>query len=319
MNIVFIGASTFGLECLKTLVNIEESNVVGVITAPQDFSISYSKNKVRNVLHADIKGIAEQLSIPALEIKDGMKDDLLFNTVKLWAPDIFVVCGWYHMVPKRYRELAPAYGLHASLLPRYSGGAPLVWAMINDEREAGITFFQFADGVDNGPIVDQASTPIHESDTIKTLYERIQTLGLKLIQKNIPLLARGCAKHAPQNEDFRTLYPQRSPSDGIIDWNNSARQVYNFIRAQTRPYPGAFTRMEQEKTIHIWKASIEPTNGETVAGRVYQEDKKTLIGCGQDTLIRIEEISFNDNVYSEDSVSRILIKDSQLDVINRII
>lgn len=272
MKIVFIGASSFGHECLKTLIEIKEADIVGVITAPREFSISYSKEKVRNVLYADIKQTTEALEIPTLEITGGMKDDGLFHAVERWKPDIFIVCGWYHMVPKRYRELAPAYGLHASLLPRYSGGAPLVWSIINDEKEAGITFFQFEDGVDNGPIVDQASTSIDEGDTIKTLYARIQTLGLALIQKNIPLLAKGQAAPTPQNEELRTVYPQRSPDDGEINWNQTAKQIYNFIRAQTHPYPGAFAQMAGRK-LHIWAASVVSSAEQTRPGEFTQRVK----------------------------------------------
>jgi methionyl-tRNA formyltransferase len=82
-----------------------------------------------------------------------MNEPGLFQTVTSWNPDAFLVAGWYHMIPKIWRNLAPAYGLHASLLPDYSGGAPLVWAMINGETKTGVTLFQMDDGVDSGPIV----------------------------------------------------------------------------------------------------------------------------------------------------------------------
>ena len=89
-----------------------------------------------------------------------MRDPALLEKVACWKPEAFLVSGWYHMVPRKWRALAPAYGLHASLLPDYSGGAPLVWAMIKGEEKTGITLFQLGDGVDDGPILGQAETPI---------------------------------------------------------------------------------------------------------------------------------------------------------------
>ena len=93
------------------------------------------------------------------------------------------------MIPKRWRELAPAYGLHASLLPDYSGGAPLVWTMINGESETGTTLFKMDSGIDSGPIVGQKAEPIWNDDTIATIYERIESREIELIERYLPLLA----------------------------------------------------------------------------------------------------------------------------------
>ena len=123
------------------------------------------------------------------------------------------------MIPKRWRELAPANGLHASLPPDYSGGAPLVWAMINGESRTGITLFQMDAGVDFGPIVGQKEEQILPSDTIATLYSRIEERGLELLQEVLPQLVHGTLKLKQQDENKRRIMPQRSPEDGLIDWN----------------------------------------------------------------------------------------------------
>jgi methionyl-tRNA formyltransferase len=170
-----------------------------------------------------------------------MSDPLLIKTILKWKPDFILVVGWYHMVPKSIREIALTAGLHGSLLPDYSGGAPLVWAIINGESEAGITFFQFSDGVDNGHIIGQAKEMISFSDTIFTLYSRIEDKGLQLLKNHLPEIARGEAVFVEQDESKRTIFPQRGPEDGEIEWNQPAKNIYNFIRAQTKPYPGAFT------------------------------------------------------------------------------
>ena len=134
MRIVFIGSTNFGFRCLKAIYNQAECELVGVVTAPRKFSISYRPEGVTNVLHADMQRNCAIYAIQCPVIQTGMKDLELFAQVQAWQPDIFVVCGWYHMVPKSWRDLAPAYAMHASLLPAYRGGAPLVWADENNSH-----------------------------------------------------------------------------------------------------------------------------------------------------------------------------------------
>ena len=106
---------------------------MGVVTAPETFSISYRPAGVRNVLYADIESFAKDHSLRLATLKRSMNETGLLEIVEEWEPDLFLVAGWYHMIPRAWRAVAPAYGLHASLLPDYSGGAPLVWSMINGE------------------------------------------------------------------------------------------------------------------------------------------------------------------------------------------
>ena len=156
MRIVFIGASSFGQKCLNHLIKQSGLDVVGVVSAKSQFSISYAENFVNNVNHADLSILCKNNNIPVMLIDDnGMKTEGLFESVRSFRPDAFIVAGWYHMIPRSWRNVAPAFGLHASLLPDYSGGAPLVWALINGESETGISFFKFDGGVDSGPIVGQ--------------------------------------------------------------------------------------------------------------------------------------------------------------------
>ncbi len=292
MRVVFIGASLFGKECLNSMLHMPDIELVGVVTAPRDFSISYNKQGVTNVLHADIGEICDNLNIPVSEIKDGMKGDDLFNTVKSWQADIMIVAGWYHMIPKKWRDMAPTYGLHASLLPDYSGGAPLVWAMINGEKETGITFFQFDDGVDNGPIVGQKRTPINEDDTIATLYARIEKLGLALLKDYLPKLANGTAELIEQDESKRRLVPQRKPEDGEINFLWDAEKIHNFIRAQTKPYPGAFFSFN-DYNISIWESSIcKPDECiATEAGHVTNDGNSLFLGCSNSTALKITNLA----------------------------
>ena len=291
MRVVCIAASTFGLECLRSVQALPSCEVVGVVTAPQTFSISYRPEGVTNVLYADMASYCEAEALPCAVMETNMKDSSLFEQVSAWAPDMFLVAGWYHMVPKQWRDLAPAYGLHASLLPDYSGGAPLVWAMIHGEKETGISLFQFDAGVDSGPIVDQARTPISDEDTIATLYSRIQCLALEMLRRTMPRLADGTAEHHVQDESKRRIMPQRSPEDGVIDWQQPASAIHNFVRAQTKPYPGAFTEVGKAP-LHLWKTALisQVVNGK--AGTLMLHEGAPAIICGDGQLLLVQECSY---------------------------
>ncbi len=305
MNLVFIGATRFGLRCLELVCMLPNCKVTGVVTAPQKFTISYRPEGVTNVLYADFVSFALNHGLPYQVISQGMKDPALLRAVKSWKPEAFVVVGWYHMIPKAWREIAPAYGLHASLLPNYSGGAPLVWAMINGESRTGITLFQMDDGVDTGPIIAQDEVAIHERDTIATLYARVEDAGLTLLKETLPQLALGLITPRPQPDRGRRVMPQRSPEDGLIDWKKDSQFIDRFVRAQTRPYPGAYTVLTGTK-VTIWTAyNVDYTIPSFPVGSIVHGSNGCLVQCGRGAL-RLDEIEIDGKVFvSEEILSRL--------------
>lgn len=292
MRVVFIGASKFGLRCLDLVCQLSGIEIAGVITNKKRFTISYAPEGVDNVLYADFEDYASKHGIPYYVMKNRMSEPEILKHIMLWKPDLMIVVGWYHMIPRSLRELAPTVGLHASLLPDYSGGAPLVWAIINGEKRTGITLFQFACSVDDGPIYSQASTEILANDTIATLYERIEELGVKLLEEQLPLIASDKAVVLPQDENKRRVFPQRKPEEGRIDWNQPAPKIYDFIRAQTHPYPGAFTT-HKGKTLHIWESEFVDSSLrlEKPLGFVYKSsDNKIVVNCGTNTMLKLKTL-----------------------------
>ena len=289
-----------------------EVKVAGVITSSQTFSISYRPSGVTNVLHADVSSLANSHGVPVLKIKNSMNDASLLSGVSRWKPNAFLVAGWYHMIPKSWRQLAPAYGLHASLLPNYSGGAPLVWAIINGETKTGITLFQMDDGVDSGPIAAQIEEYITPDDTIATLYARIEESGLSLLKEALPMLAHGTLLLKPQDKNKRRILPQRAPEDGLIDWNKDSISIDRFVRAQTRPYPGAFT-IFKGKPLHIWRAQQTIDMGESLLpGYVHKlENGVYVVLCGAGAII-IEEITYEQKIYHSSEIHRILLGGGQV-------
>jgi methionyl-tRNA formyltransferase len=262
MRTIFFGATDLGYQCCERLLDRGE-NIVGLFTIPREFRISYSPTQpVKNVLFRDLHQLADRHGIPLVEVT-GKMDEYIGKVAEL-HPDLIVVIGWYYMVPRRMRELASkgCVGVHASLLPRYRGGAPLVWAMINGEPEAGVTLFHFADGIDDGDIIAQQSFPIESTDTIREVLDKATRASIEIVETYLPRLAEGTAPRTAQDHSRATLLPQRSPDDGLIDWAWDPVRINNFIRAQTKPYPGAFTYIGG-KRVTIWSADVTP---EPVAG-----------------------------------------------------
>jgi len=255
MKVFFMGATKFGQGCLKTVLKAGMS-VVGCAVTPEVFQISYAPTGVKNVTYMDFSVIARELGIPAIPYERGRQNRFIEEVARL-KPDLILVAGWYYLVPRELRRVAPkgAVGLHGSLLPKYRGGAPLVWAMIHGEKETGVTLFYLEDGVDEGDIIGQESFSLGETETIADALTKLDEAAQRLLERTLPLLAKGQAPRLSQNHAEATTFPQRSPADGEIDWSWSVKRIRDFIRAQTRPYPGAFTRIDGKKVI-LWDAEV---------------------------------------------------------------
>jgi methionyl-tRNA formyltransferase len=260
MRIVFFGASDLGYRCCERLLE-QGHSVVGIFTMPGEFRISYSPGEpVRNVLHRDFSELAARFGVPVVTVDGRMRDHT--EALAALAPDLLVVIGWYYMIPAEMRQLAPrgCVGIHASLLPKYRGGAPLVWAIIKGESEAGVTLFHLGDGVDNGDIIAQRRFPIEADDTIREVLARAASASIALTEEFVPRIGDGTAPRVPQDASQATHVPQRKPQDGLIDWSWEPDRIRNFIRAQTKPYPGAFTYVGGKK-VTIWSADVETVSG----------------------------------------------------------
>lgn len=260
MRIVFMGANRTGWLCLRKTLEMGEE-VVGVFTTPPRIHISYAQSGLDLVTHQPFGPLAAQHGIPLVTVEGKMGD--YADALRHMAPDIVVVSGWYHNIPGSMLRIPPmgVVGFHPSLLPRYRGGAPLTWAIINGESVTGMTMFYLTSEVDAGDIIGQAQVPITPEDTIATLYDRINEATLGLVDEYMPRLREGTAPAVPQDHAQATYYPPRLPEDGEINWSWPTQRIYDWIRAQTRPYPGAYTYFHGQKLI-VWSADLpqEPRN-----------------------------------------------------------
>lgn len=257
MRIAFFGASDLGFDCCKSL--IEQSyEIVGVYTIPEKFSIKYKNEEesslVSNSLYKDFSSF-ESFGIPVTEIKNSK--DIDESKIRKQNPDLIIVIGWYFNLPNsiiNYPKLG-TIGIHASLLPKYRGNAPLVWAMINGEKESGVTLFYFEKGIDKGDIIKQKSFSIGDDENISDILNKAKLASIEVLNESIPQIKEGTSNRIVQDESQASYYPRRTPDDGLIDWNMEPLMIKNFIRAQTKPYPGAFTIINNKKVI-IWDADI---------------------------------------------------------------
>lgn len=186
--------------------------------------------------------------------------------------DLILMVSWRYIVPPEIYRRAKrgSFVFHDSLLPRYRGFAPTVWAMINGETETGVTLFHTADEVDAGDIVDQRSIPIAEHDTIACVMERLTQTYLEMIELNFSSLLDGSPESYPQDHNKATYTCKWTPADARIDWNKNSREIYNLIRATGKPYPGAYTYLDGRK-LTIWSAALQGdarTYVSSVPGRV---------------------------------------------------
>ncbi len=260
MRIVMFMASKYGLDCYNAVKEIENVKIAGILTTLPHFVLRYEKNKTKemdNAIYQDVIEESEKKGTPVYAAEK-MNDEQTVNIVKSWQPDLIVVSGWYHIIKDKILQIPSKgiIGLHSSLLPRYRGGAPLVWQLINGEKKSGITLFYMGEGTDTGDIIGQKEVEIEENDDIRTLYEKVGEQGIELLKEYIPQIENNCAPRTKQEDiEKYKIYPQRKKEDGQIDWSKSPVDIYNFVRAQTKPYPGAFSIYDGYQ-VSIWKCKI---------------------------------------------------------------
>lgn len=245
-RVVFIGSKQFGLNMLKQIHAIHPDSLKGVITLDDSKDPRSVLDKFKQFC------TSENILITIL------KNKRMFNkTIQLYNPELCIVACWYWLINKETLESVKHgfIGLHHSALPQYRGGSPLVWQIINGETRIGSSIFTLKDGIDSGPIWYTAFITVYETDSIRDILERLETRILSWVKENYTALLNHEIDPYPQIEKNVSYCAQRFPKDGKIDWTKNANEIHNFIRAQSHPYPGAFTHYRDKKLI-IWKTRL---------------------------------------------------------------
>jgi len=279
LEVVFFGTPEFAVPSLKVLLN-SGYKVLAVVTQPDRQS-----GRGRHLKPSPVKIEAQKAGFKILQPQK-VKDTDFIAELKMMNPSVIVVVAYGQILPPEIIHL-PEYGcinVHASLLPKYRGAAPINWALINGEKITGITTMLMDEGMDTGPILLQETVEIKSDDTVETLSLRLSEIGSNVLLRTLKDLEEGKLKPTPQVGDV-TYAPILKKTDGLIKWSKSAVELYNFIRGVT-PWPGAYSFLE-DKRVKILKA--EPVNGEGKAGVIEEVTKeRLLVGTGKGRLSILE-------------------------------
>ena len=294
-KLIFMGTPDFAVPALKALFK-NDYDVLMVVTQPDR-----PKGRGRKIIPPPVKKAAQRIGYEVIQPVSLKNNDFLDNISEL-NPDMLVVVAYGHILSKNILAIPKigAINLHASLLPKYRGPAPIQWAIINQEKETGVTTMLIDEGMDTGSILLSAKEKITAVDTSATLHDRLAVLGAELIIKTLKSLENNDFKPIAQDHAKATYAPFLKKGDGRIVWGKSAEQIACFIRGVT-PWPGAFTFCDN-KRLKIFSA--EPVSGKVNEApgtviKAFPDELRIATGKGALSVIEIQG----------DSGKRLLIKD----------
>ena len=287
MRLLFVGTPKVAADTLKQLLTDPEFSrfEIAAVLTREDAPIG----RKRIVTPSDVATTGLTYGIPV--IKANKVDDAVIASIHSHGVDAAVVIAYGSLIGKKALDSLPLgwFNLHYSLLPKYRGAAPVQWALINGERETGVTLFKLDQGMDTGPIMSSVSCVVEPNDNAFTLLERLRLLGVSLLSEQLPLLESGIAKLTPQASEALSTAPKLTRGDGAIDWGLTSRQVVNLIRG-VNPEPGAFSSF-QGTVVKVLEALEVADHGETdeqrklnAPGMFSNHRGKVLVRCGEGLL-----------------------------------
>lgn len=284
MKILFMGTPEFAVPSLEGLLQAGHQ-VCGVFTQPDK-----PKNRGMKLLPPPVKVCAQAHQVPVFQpVK--LRDGTAMEILRSLAPELIVVAAYGRILPDDILDYPPkgCINVHSSLLPRYRGAAPINWAVLNGDRETGVTIMHMASELDAGDIIAQASTPIGPQEDAQQLYTRLADLGGKLLVETVAALAAGTAARTPQDAAQATLAPMLTRELSPMDWNRPAQELQNQVRGLI-PWPAAVTELGG-KRCKVFSAAGMDGRADAVPGTILQADKDGIVvACGGGTALRILEL-----------------------------
>ncbi len=286
LRILFMGTAELARASLGALLASPLFEVAAVVTQPDR-----PKGRELKPQASPVKKLAVESGLPLLQ-PERARDPGFISSVAVLAPDLIVVVAYGQLLPPSILAL-PRLGcvnVHASLLPKYRGAAPIQWAILNDEPETGVTIMKMAAGLDTGDILAQEATPIGADETADQLHGRLAALGAELLVRALPAYSAGAIRPKPQDHAAATHARKITREDGRIDWSQPAAALRNRMRAFT-PWPGTFADLTirgKPRLVKFWSAVVVAAQGRP--GQILQADRNGLvIACGSDAL-RIQQL-----------------------------
>ena len=295
IRIVFMGTPDFAVESLRILVE-NGYNVVGVITMP-DKAVGRHHNQLQ---FSAVKKYAIEQNLPLLQ-PEKLKEESFLNELKVWNADLQIVVA-FRMLPEVVWNM-PRFGtfnLHGSLLPQYRGAAPINWAIINGEKETGVTTFFLTHEIDTGKIILQEKVQIGENDNAGKIHDELMMVGAGLVKKTVDMLLEDNVNAVDQNQFFSDEKDLKSAPKIFketcrITWDKSATEVHNLIRGMS-PYPAAWTELyvegKEPQVVKIYASEVISENKDRVVGSVITDNKSYLHVVCAEGCIKVTDIQF---------------------------
>jgi len=281
LRIVFMGTPEFALPSFRHILE-SRHRIVGVVTVPDS-----PQGRGQKLRPSAVKKAALDAGLPVLQ-PESLRDPVFAETLRSMAPDLAVVVA-FRILPKSVFEVPHlgTFNLHASLLPKYRGAAPIQWALMNGEKETGVTTFFLRERADTGTLILQRSIPVGGEETAGELHDRLSELGAEVVAETIELIARGDVTVREQDEANATPAPKIVRETCAIDWHLPARTIHNLIRAMS-PSPGAFTH-HGEKMLKLLRSRIVDETGTSgKPGEILAADRELRVVAGRGVLSIVE-------------------------------
>jgi methionyl-tRNA formyltransferase len=278
MNIIFMGTPDFAVPSLKALIESSHS-VIGVVTGADK-----ERGRGRKLTYTPVKEFALKNNIPVLQ-PEKLKDEKFISRLKELNADLFVIVA-FRILPLEVFTIPPkgSFNLHGSILPKYRGAAPIQWALINGDKETGVTTFMLEQKVDTGNIIIREKIKIEDTDDFGALHDKLSQLGADVVLNTVTLINNGKIKLLKQDDSLSSPAPKITKELTEINWNKPAEEIHNLIRGLS-PFPGAYFKFN-DKVIKIYKSGIIKVCYHP--GEFIQTKHSLIIGCGKDSLDIIE-------------------------------
>jgi len=271
-----MGTPDFSIPSLKSLIE-SRHELVAVVTTPDK-----ERGRGQKVSFTPVKEFALKNNLPVLQPEKLKNSRQFIEELKKFNADLYVVVA-FRILPVEVFSIPPkgSFNLHASLLPKYRGAAPIQWALINGGTETGLTTFKLAEKVDTGNIYLQEKVAIKPEDNFESLHDRMSEIGSKVVLQTVEMIDSGNYELKTQDDSFATPAPKITKEICKIDWNKPATEIHNLIRGLS-PIPGAFFEF-QDKIIKVYKSEVIERNDLTPF-QIYQTKTELIIGCGNNAL-----------------------------------
>jgi len=284
MILVFCGTPQFAVPTLEKLVATGHS-VLLVVTQPDR-----PRGRGMELVASPVKEAATRLNIPVQQPTTIKNNEEFRAQLAAIAPNAIIVVGYGRIIPQWMIDLPPFgnLNLHASLLPKYRGAAPIQWAIASGESITGVTTMRIDAGLDTGDILMQRELPILHEDTAETLAPRLASIGAELMVETLRGLESRQVRPVAQDHSRATLAPILKKEDGRMDFTRTAEKLFNRLRG-FKPWPGAFTTF-RAKTLQVHCAEPANTSAKLAPGTISVDAARLLVGCGQDTMLELIEV-----------------------------